>query len=126
MSKPEIKYDYLVFVEHTTPVGLLPAANGAQACWYFFGIAHSIFVKAGKSTEDQILIEGSMWVTKRYYEQKLAVAKMYNLDSPSELDKYWTAVREEVARLRLRGIMYPYPEDEYVNAGPGKESYYAG
>ena len=121
-------YDHHIFLEHTKPIGLLPYDLGAQACWYYFGIAHRVYGIAG-STDDQIVIQDeessvkTPWRVKRYWEQKQGIAKQYGV-TPETMDKYWGDVKAEAIRCRILGNFIPDPLDEYVKAGPGKESYH--
>lgn len=114
---------YPIFPTHSIPMGLLPNVPAAQACWYYYTIAHAMYEKVGDGIDDQILIEGEMWRTKRYAEQKKGVAMMYGLDSPSDFDKFWPKVRQEVARCRLNQWMLPTPLNEYIKADRSRKSY---
>lgn len=117
---------YPIFPTHSIPMGRLPNVPAAQACWYFYTIAHTMYEKVGRGIEDQILIEGEMWRTKRYAEQKKGVAMMFGLESPAEFDKFWPKVQQEVARCRFNDWMLPIPLEEYMNADMDRKSYNDG
>jgi len=83
---------------------MLPAC---QACWYYYTIATHQKEKVGKSTEDQIILEGEPWQDTHYAAQKLSVAFLYGLKDPAEMDKFWRNVELCAAWLGL-----PEPADE--------------
>jgi hypothetical protein len=101
----------------TIPNGRLPSDMRAQACWYFYTIAEKAKQMIGKDTESQFgLLEENLWMDKRYEAQARAVAKLYQLDSPSEFAKFWPYVRQQAIDLG-----YPIPDNEYVRVQPGRD-----
>lgn len=104
------------FPDLTEPKGLLPRDMRAQACWYFYTLAESLRVRVGNSTEDQFgMLEGDLWMDKRYVPIARAVATMYSLESPAEFQKFWKYVWAEAQRSG-----YPLPAPEYSDLHPGK------
>ena len=117
-EKPQgtLNFKRFVFANHTTPRGFLPMAMGAQACWYFYTLAHKMWQKTDQGTESQIIYEDEPWMSPKYEELKRTIAMVYGLESPSEMDKHWSSVIAEASRCG-----YPLPKSRYVNAGPGMD-----
>jgi len=107
--KPKINFHYSVFPDLTHPKGFLPDDKRAQACWYFYTIAHQTKVIVGDSIDDQIILEEDLWMDKRYERQARTVAMMYQLDSPEEMFKFWDYVKQQARSLGL-----PDPAPEYM------------
>lgn len=114
MSGPRINFTYHVFPTHTVPYGALPKDKRAQACWFFYTRAQSIKERVGNSIDDQILLEGELWMDKRYVELARSVALIYQLDSPDEFAKFWQYVQQEAYVCGL-----PTPSQEYMRLAPG-------
>jgi hypothetical protein len=109
-----IAFQYHTYPSHTVPYGALPDEKGAQACWFFYTRAQAMKEKVGDSTEDQILLEGELWMDKRYVELARSVALVYGLDSPDEFAKFWQYVQQEAYVCGL-----PTPAQEYMRLAPG-------
>lgn len=109
-----INFEYHVYPEHTVPRGALPNERGAQACWFFYTRAQQMKEAVGESTADQILLEGELWMDKRYEQLARSVALMYQLESPDEFAKFWQYVKQEAWVCGL-----PIPADEYTRLAPG-------
>lgn len=109
-----INFQYHVFPSHTVPRGALPTDKRAQACWFFYTRAQQMKETVGDSTEDQILLEGELWMDKRYVELARSVALIYGLESPDEFAKFWNYVKQEAWVCGL-----PIPADEYTRLAPG-------
>jgi hypothetical protein len=110
----KIHFQYHVFPSHTVPYGALPDDKRAQACWFFYTRAQQMKEVVGDSTEDQIILEGELWMDKRYVELARTVAMMYGLESPDEFAKFWQYVKQEAWVCGL-----PIPADEYTRLAPG-------
>lgn len=115
-----MQLEYPIFPPHTTPHGCLPKDIRAQACWYFYILAQKQ-KELAVETEKQIILEGADWCTKRYINQKRAVALLYGLDDPDELDKFWEYVTAEIIRFNsereeTKGL--PLPAREYMYVTP--------
>jgi hypothetical protein len=113
MSLPEhlkIQIEFFTFPDHTKPAGLLPHDKGAQACWYFYVLAQKQKEKVGESIDDQFgLLEGDMWMDKRYEQTARTVAMLYQLESPDDFLKYFDVVAQEAQRCDL-----PIPTADYT------------
>lgn len=115
-DKPIMNLTYFVYPALTHPHGFLPHDKRAQACWYFYTLAENARQQIGDSTEDQFgLLEGHLWMDKRYEEQALAVAMLYQLDSPSEFAKFWGFVEQQA-----QSMGYPAPKEEYKRIMRGR------
>lgn len=101
------------FTDHTVPFGVLPNHPGAQACWYFYLLAQKNKEQVGSGPEDQILLEGEMWMDKHYVQIARSVALLYQLESPDEFAKFWKEVKQEAWICGL-----PIPADEYTRLAP--------
>lgn len=112
---PKMELRYFTYPSLTQPHGELPNDKRAQACWYFYTIAQHAKEKVGDSTEDQIILEGERWMDTRYEAQALAVAQLYQLESPSEFAKFWPYVRKQALALG-----YPDPHHSYTSIIRGK------
>lgn len=109
MNKPRINFTYPVFPDLTVPTGYLPNDKRAQACWYYYTLAEQSRQTVGNSTEDQIILEGELWMDKHYVQQAKTIAAMYQLDSPDEMFKFWKYVITQAIELG-----YPIPAEEYM------------
>jgi hypothetical protein len=91
--------------------GCLPNDKRAFACWYFYTLAQQVFEKVGDGfAESQFaVLEGDLWMDRRYEQQARSVALLYQLDSPDEFAKFWPYVREQAKVLGL-----PEPHDDYT------------
>lgn len=106
----KMELNYFIYPKLTYPLGELPRDKRAQACWYFYTIAQRLKEIVGEHIEDQFaLIEGSLWMDKRYVAQAKAVATLYALESPDEFGKFWKYVEKQAAKLGL-----PAPAPEYT------------
>lgn len=105
----KINFQYPVYPDLTHPNGLLPNDKRAQACWYFYTIAQHSFETVGDGPESQIILEGELWMDKRYEQQARTVATMYQLESPDEMFKFWRFVEQQAQALGL-----PKPAPEYM------------
>jgi len=113
---PRFILNPFTFPDMTIPKGLLPSDMRAQACWYFYVLAESARQKVGNSTDDQFgVLEGELWMDKRYEDQARAVAMLYGLESPSEFAKFWPYVRQQALKMG-----YPI-NDEYIRIRPGSQ-----
>lgn len=99
---------------HTVPFGALPRDMRAQACWFFYVRAQAIKERVGKGPEDQILLEGELWMDKHYVQLARTVALIYGLESPDEFAKFWQYVQQEAWVCGL-----PTPAQEYMRLAPG-------
>lgn len=103
-----------IYPELTIPDGYLSRDMRAQACWYFYTLAQQQLEKVGKSTEDQFgIIDGNLWMDKRYQQTAKSVAVLYGLESPDEFAKAWDQVKAQADALGL-----PEPADEYTRLAP--------
>lgn len=109
MNPKHVKLQHFEFPEQTEPKGFLPRDKRAQACWYFYTLAQKQKEKVGKSIDDQILLEGEMWMDTHYVQTAKTVALMYGLESPDEFMKFWDYVEKEAFRWGL-----PKPSPEYT------------
>lgn len=106
----KIQLQHFTFPDHTHPKGKLPRDKRAQACWYFYLLAQKNKEMVGDSTEDQFgLLEGELWMDKRYVQIARSVAMIYQLESPDEFAKFWEYVEAEAADCKL-----PAPAPEYM------------
>lgn len=105
----KIKFQYPVYPDLTYPNGFLPDDKRAQACWYFYTIAQHAKETVGEGPESQIILEGELWMDKRYEQQARTVATMYQLESPDEMFKFWNQVQMQALSLGL-----PQPAPEYM------------
>jgi hypothetical protein len=110
----KISFTYPTFPDHTIPVGALPREKGAQACFYFYLLAQKQKELVGDSTEDQILLEGELWMDTKYVQTARTVALIYGLESPDEFAKFWKFVKQEAWVCEL-----PIPHDSYTKLAPG-------
>jgi hypothetical protein len=94
----------------TEPQGYLPDRLEAQACWYYYTLAQSTKELVGNSIDDQIILEGQEWMSKRYESQAWAVAKLYGLKDPGEFLKFAKYVWAQAKEMGL-----PEPATEYMN-----------
>jgi hypothetical protein len=109
-----LNYTRIEFPDHTHPKGALPRLHAAQACWYFYLLAHKIHERVGKSTEDQFgLLDGELWMDKHYVNLARSIAMQYGLESPDEFAKHWDSVRKEARACQL-----PEPHPEYTRLAP--------
>lgn len=110
---PKIAFEAPYFPDHTIPRGCLPADARAQACWYFYVIAQEAKENVGNSIDDQVILEGELWLDTHYVQQKRTVCTIYGFGDPAEMDKFWEFVRSEAAACGL-----PAPDGKYVHAAP--------
>lgn len=98
------------FPDHTTPKGRLPKDMRAQACWYYYLLAQKLKEKVGDSIDDQFgLLDGELWMDKRYEQLARTVAMIYQLDSPDEFLRLGQEVAIEAFNCKL-----PIPAPEYM------------
>ena len=100
-----------VFPGLTEPFGNLPDQIGAQACWYYYLLAHKAMVAADES--DQIVYDDEPWRYRYFIQIKRSVSVIYGLAAPDEMDKFWDCVKREAARQSL-----PPPSTSYMYASP--------
>ena len=111
----KMKLNYFTYPQLTKPNGPLSRDVRAQACWYFYTLAQKLKEQVGESTEDQFgLLEGELWMDKRYEGIALAVTTLYGLASPDEFAKAWDEVRECAKQCGL-----PAPALEYTRLKRG-------
>lgn len=105
-----MRLHHFEFPDHTQPKGLLPAGEkAAQACWYFYLLAQKVKEKVGESIDDQFgLLDGDLWMDKKYEQIARTVAMIYGLESPDEMFKFWDYVEGEASDCQL-----PLPAEEY-------------
>jgi hypothetical protein len=106
-----LKFHFHIFPQLTQPNGYLSPDKRAQACWFFYTRAQSIKEIVGTGGVDsQIILEGELWMDKRYEQLARTVAMMYGLDSPDEFAKCWDQVKAQTRIMNL-----PEPDGEYMN-----------
>lgn len=111
----EMHFRPLSFPAHTVPDGHLPEDIRAQACWYYYLLAHSRWEKTDRGIDNQIVLEGERWLSPHYDRLAKTVAMIYGLESPSEFAKFWRYVEAEAARQGL-----PAPLSRYKMIGPDR------
>jgi hypothetical protein len=68
-----------------------------------------------RGIDQQIILEGELWMEQKYADLKKTVAEIYGLESPAEMDKFWDYVVSEARRMQL-----PEPMSRYRMVGPDK------
>lgn len=112
---PQITLRPFIYPDLTKPKGYLSRDMRSQACWYFYTLAQNLYEKVGKTVEDQFaVLEGNLWMDKRYVPVAKAVAILYSLPSPDEFAKAWQEVVEQAISMSL-----PEPKAEYMRLAPG-------
>lgn len=107
----KLNLNYPIYPALTTPEGALPKDKRAQACWYYYTLAQNQFDKVGTSTDHQFaLYSDSLWLNKHYAKIARGVATLYQLDSPSEMFKFWPYVKTQCEIMN-----YPSPKQEYMS-----------
>lgn len=109
MNRPKVVLNPFVYPDLTREKGgCLPNDMRAFACWYYYTIAQKAKEMIGEHTEDQFgLLEGQLWMDKRYENQARAVATLYGLESPDEFLKFFEVVAQQAA---ADGLPAPAPE----------------
>lgn len=97
------------FEDYLMPEGFLPRDMAAHACFYFYVLAEKAKQQVGKSIDNQRVLENEQWLSTHYEQQRRTVALMYNLESPGDIDRYWSAVK-----LQARALGLPEPSDDYM------------
>lgn len=118
MSQPRINFNREIYPSLTigkSPDGCLPNDLRAMACWFFYVRAETTRQLVGESTEDQIILEGELWMDGRYEQLALTTALIYGLESPSEFAKFWPEVTKQALALG-----YPAPSHKYTNIIRGR------
>lgn len=113
----KVELQWFKYPDSTVPHGCLPHDKRAQACWYYYTIAHKAFENIGKGVDSQIgtLYEGELWMDEQYWQQAKSVAMLYQLESPQEFLRFKLFVQQEAKRLG-----YPEPREEYMNPKAGR------
>lgn len=111
----KVQLTYFEYPQLTYPNGHLPRDKRAQACWYFYTLAQKVKENVGDSTEDQIILEGELWMDHNYEQIARSVATLYQLESPAEFMKFWSYVARVAEEYHL-----PPPADEYMRPMKGR------
>lgn len=109
MTPPKVTFSPHTYPDLTHPNGHLPNDMRAQACWFFYLCAQLAKETIGDSTEHQVILEGDLWMDKRYEQQARTTAMIYGLESPEEFMKFWPYVKAEAKACGL-----PEPSPEYM------------
>lgn len=107
----QLRITPILFTDYLPPQGFLPRELAAHACWYYYVCCEATHAIVGKSTDDQIVLEGEPWHDKHYDNQRMAITMVYDLESPNEIDRFWPAVR-----LQARALGLPEPRAEYMQS----------
>jgi hypothetical protein len=109
MDEPTLNLTYFIYKDMMDPEkkGILTIDRREHACWHYYQIAMRAMLKTGRGPEDQILYDDQEWRTNRFASQAWAVAKLYQLDDPSEFLKCFPLINRQA---RLLGLPEAHPE----------------
>lgn len=93
------------------PEGWLPRDMAAHACWYYYVTCENAIELIGDSIDNQVVLEGDPWRSLNFDAQRMSIAMIYGLDSPTEIDKYWSAVQ-----MQARALGMPAPKERYMKS----------